>query len=70
MSWLIKWLILQYGGVVRHRKVAPFFLGLILGEFTIGESLDNLRNYRRNSYLWILGVIVLISYLNHRLDAS
>ena len=37
MSWLIKWLILQYGGVVRHRKVAPFFLGLILGEFTIGS---------------------------------
>ena len=37
MSWLIKWLILQYGGVVRHRKIAPFFLGLILGEFTIGS---------------------------------
>ena len=37
MSWLIKWLILQYGGVVRHRKIAPFFLGLILGEFTVGS---------------------------------
>ena len=37
MSWLVKWLILQYGGVVRHRKIAPFFLGLILGEFTIGS---------------------------------
>ena len=46
MSWLIKWLILQYGGVVRHRKIAPFFLGLILGEFTVGS-------------LWtILGIIV------------
>ncbi len=37
MSWLIKWLILQYGGVLRHRKIAPFFLGLILGEFTVGS---------------------------------
>lgn len=37
MSWLIKWLILQYGGVVRHRKIAPFFLGLILGEFIVGS---------------------------------
>ena len=37
MSWLIKLLILQYGGVVRHRKIAPFFLGLILGEFTVGS---------------------------------
>ena len=26
-----------YGGVVRHRKIAPFFLGLILGEFTVGS---------------------------------
>ena len=37
VSWLIKWLILQYGGPVRYRKVAPFFLGLILGEFTVGS---------------------------------
>jgi len=37
MSWLIKALILQYGGVMRHRRIAPFFLGLILGEFTVGS---------------------------------
>lgn len=37
MSWLIKWIILKYGGPVRYRKIAPFFLGLILGEFTIGS---------------------------------
>ena len=37
MSWLIKLIILKYGGPVRYRKVAPFFLGLILGEFTVGS---------------------------------
>ena len=37
MSWLVKLIILKYGGPVRYRKIAPFFLGLILGEFTIGS---------------------------------
>lgn len=37
MSWLIKLIILKYGGPVRYRKIAPFFLGLILGEFTVGS---------------------------------
>ena len=37
MSWLIKVIILKYGGPVRYRKIAPFFLGLILGEFTVGS---------------------------------
>ena len=37
MSWLIKWLILQYGGPMKYRMIAPFFLGLILGEFTVGS---------------------------------
>ena len=38
MSWLIKLIILKYGGPVKYRKIAPFFLGLILGEFTIGSA--------------------------------
>ena len=36
ISWLIKLIILKYGGVKLHRKVIPFFLGLILGEFVVG----------------------------------
>ena len=45
-SWLIKWIVLRHGGIGAHRRVAPFFLGLILGEFTIGS-------------LWtIIGIIV------------
>ena len=37
IAWVIKIIILQYGGVKAHQKATPFFLGLILGEFTIGS---------------------------------
>ena len=37
ISWLVKWIILKYGGLKTHRRVIPFFLGLILGEFTMGS---------------------------------
>jgi len=36
ISWLIKLIILKYGGINLHRRVIPFFLGLILGEFVVG----------------------------------
>ena len=56
MSWLIKWLILQYGGVVRHRKIAPFFLRVNPGRVHSWKSLDNHRDSRGNPHLRILGV--------------
>jgi len=37
ISWLIKLIILKYGGLKIHRQAIPFFLGLILGEFTAGS---------------------------------
>ncbi len=37
ISWLAKWTILRFGGLGTHRKASPFFLGLILGEFTVGS---------------------------------
>ena len=37
IGWLLKWLVLKYGGIRLHRKAIPFFLGLILGEFFIGS---------------------------------
>jgi len=37
VSWLLKWIILRFGGLGAHRKATPFFLGLILGEFTMGS---------------------------------
>jgi hypothetical protein len=35
-SWLVKSLILRYGGLRLYRRALPFFLGLVLGEFGAG----------------------------------
>jgi len=37
LSWLLKTITLNYGGVRMYRRVVPFFMGLILGEFVIGS---------------------------------
>ena len=37
ISTVAKWLIIKQGGLQLHRKAAPFFLGLILGEFVAGS---------------------------------
>jgi hypothetical protein len=37
VAWLLKYLILKHGGVQMHRRVAPLFLGLILGDYVIGS---------------------------------
>ena len=37
ISWLAKSIILKSGGLKTHRKSIPFFLGIILGEFTAGS---------------------------------
>lgn len=36
-SWLIKAMLLRYGGLKMHQQAVPFFLGLILGEFIVGS---------------------------------
>jgi hypothetical protein len=36
ISWAIKSIILRFGGARRFRQAAPFFLGLILGDYTLG----------------------------------
>jgi len=38
ISWLLKSIILKYGGIRTHRKAMPIFLGLILGDFTMGAT--------------------------------
>ena len=38
ISWVIKWCILRFGGLKTFRNLAPFFLGLILGEFLVGGA--------------------------------
>ena len=36
VGWLVKSTILRYGGAITFRRFRPFFLGLILGEFSMG----------------------------------
>lgn len=35
IAWLIKYPIMRYGGVRLYRKIRPFFLGMIFGEFSM-----------------------------------
>jgi hypothetical protein len=39
VAWLIKTIIVHYGGLSGYRKARPYFLGLILGEMTIAVVL-------------------------------
>jgi len=36
IAWLIKLLVVRYGGLPLYRRLLPFFLGLILGEAVVG----------------------------------
>jgi uncharacterized protein DUF6785/uncharacterized protein DUF6784 len=36
VAWLAKLMIVRYGGMNAHKRAIPFFLGLILGDYTIG----------------------------------
>ncbi|MFC1714555.1 DUF6785 family protein [Candidatus Poribacteria bacterium] len=38
IGWVLKSLILRYGGLRGFRKAAPFFLGLILGDYVVGGT--------------------------------
>jgi hypothetical protein len=37
MAWIVKGLVLRYGGVRLYRGAMPFFLGLILGQMIVGS---------------------------------
>lgn len=37
LGWLAKSLITRYGGAAAYRKALPFFIGLVLGDFTVGS---------------------------------
>jgi hypothetical protein len=45
VAWLAKLLIIRYGGMNAHRRAIPFFLGLILGDYTIGALWSLLALY-------------------------
>lgn len=40
VTWLFKLLLLRYWGLKGYHRLAPFFLGLVLGDFVIGSILS------------------------------
>ena len=38
VAWVIKSVLIRYGGASAYRKATPFFLGLILGDFVTGSA--------------------------------
>ena len=36
IAWLLKLVILRYGGLRFYRRALPFFLGLVLGDYVLG----------------------------------
>jgi len=38
VSWIVKVIILRYGGIRVYRRSVPLFIGFVLGEYVIGCS--------------------------------
>jgi hypothetical protein len=36
VAWMVKGFLIRYGGMTAHRRAIPFFLGLVLGDYTTG----------------------------------
>lgn len=52
MGWIIKSLVVRYGGMENYRQLIPFFIGLILGDYITGSvwaiygSILGIQTYR------------------------
>jgi len=56
LAWLIKLVVMKYGGPVLYRKTRPFFLGLIMGQFFISGFwliVDYFTGMTDNVVFWI-----------------
>jgi hypothetical protein len=56
LAWLIKFVVLRYGGPRLYRVSRPFFLGLILGHFTVAGAwlvVDYFTGMTDNSLMWL-----------------
>jgi hypothetical protein len=40
LVWAFKWMLLRYAGLRGYYRIAPFFLGLLLGEFVVGSLIS------------------------------
>lgn len=56
LAWMIKSLLLRYGGMHAYVRARPFFLGLVLGQFTCNAlwlSIDAITGKQGNVIFWI-----------------
>jgi hypothetical protein len=56
LAWLIKTIVVRYGGLRLFQKFRPLFLGLILGQFTCNGTwilIDAIAGGRGNRIFWI-----------------
>ena len=56
LAWLIKTVILKYGGPLLFRRAKPFFFGLILGQFTVAGLwliIDYFTGMTDNNIYWV-----------------
>jgi len=56
LAWLVKLLVMKYGGPALFRRTRPFFLGFILGQYVISGIwlfIDYLTGMTDNSVFWI-----------------
>ena len=56
LAWLIKGVVVRYGGLKLFQKLRPLFLGLILGQFTCNGAwilIDAVAGGRGNRIFWI-----------------
>ena len=52
IAWLLKSLVLRYGGMGLYRRSLPFFLGLILGDYVV-PSLWFLLGWATNTQMYL-----------------
>lgn len=56
IAWMIKSIVVKYGGLKLFQKLRPLFLGLILGQFTcngVWVVIDAIAGGRGNRIFWI-----------------
>ena len=56
LAWLVKQVVMKYGGPALYRQSRPFFLGLIMGQFVIAGLwllVDYLTGMTDNVVFWI-----------------